>query len=208
VYFSLFFIVLIMLPSWQLHYPNKSLQAFFLPEIDVVSQNCKTQNTPLTQRVIPEQFQTPPGKSFRTLVIDLHLDSLIKFVGTKLGPEKINIYDNSDVFILPTFSENYGIVVAEALARRVPVITTKVIPWVELNELNELNCGLWVDNSNEGLKHGMLKILEHSSSKLREMGQKGRTLVENKYLWDRTTGRTIELYRWILHGGCKPDFIL
>lgn len=98
--------------------------------------------------------------------------------------------------------------VAEALARRVPVITTKVIPWVELNELNELNCGLWVDNSNEGLKHGMLKILEHSSSKLREMGQKGRILVENKYLWDRTTGRTIELYRWILHGGCKPDFIL
>ena len=35
-----------MLPSWQLLYPNKSLQAFFLPEIDVVSQNCKTQNTP------------------------------------------------------------------------------------------------------------------------------------------------------------------
>jgi hypothetical protein len=28
-----------MLPSWQLFYPNKSLQAFFLPEIDVVSQN-------------------------------------------------------------------------------------------------------------------------------------------------------------------------
>ena len=30
-----------MLPSWQLHYPNNSLQAFFLPEIDVVSQNYK-----------------------------------------------------------------------------------------------------------------------------------------------------------------------
>jgi len=39
-----------MLPSWQLLFPNKSQQAFFLPEIDVVSQNCKTQNTPLTLR--------------------------------------------------------------------------------------------------------------------------------------------------------------
>jgi len=57
-----------MLPSWQLLFPNKSQQAFFLPEIDVVSQNCKTQNTPLTLRVIPEQLQTPPGISFRTLL--------------------------------------------------------------------------------------------------------------------------------------------
>jgi len=67
----LFLIVLFMLPSWQLLFPNKSLQAFFLPEIDVVSQNCKTQNTPLTLRVIPEQFQTPPGRSFRTLLTSI-----------------------------------------------------------------------------------------------------------------------------------------
>ena len=60
-----------MLPSWQLLFPNKSLQAFFLPEIDVVSQNCKTQNTPLTLRVIPEQLQTPPGISFRTLLTSI-----------------------------------------------------------------------------------------------------------------------------------------
>ena len=41
MYFCLFFIVLFTLPSWQLLFPNKSLQAFFLPEIDVVSQNYK-----------------------------------------------------------------------------------------------------------------------------------------------------------------------
>ena len=34
----------------------------------MVSQNCKTKNTPLTLSVIPEQFQTPPGISFRTLL--------------------------------------------------------------------------------------------------------------------------------------------
>ena len=66
----------------------------------------------------------------------------------------------------------------------------------------------WVDNSNEGLKDGMLDVLNLSSRKLKEMGQRGRTLVENKYLWDKTTVRTIELYRWILNGGRKPDFVL
>ena len=59
-----------MLPSWQLLFPNKSQQAFFLPEIDVVSQNCKTQNTPLTLRVIPEQFQTPPEISSLNIYVD------------------------------------------------------------------------------------------------------------------------------------------
>jgi glycosyltransferase involved in cell wall biosynthesis len=143
--------------------------------------------------------------SLKALVVQLNLSSMIRFVGTKIGTQKLNIYDNSDVFILPTFSENYGIVVAEALARGVPVVTTTGTPWVELNELG---CGLWVDNSSAGLKQAMLKILEISPSELREMGQKGRSLVENKYLWDKTTVRTIELYHWILHGGCKPDFIL
>ena len=51
--------------------PNKSLQAFFLTGIDVVSQNCKTQKILLTLRIIPEQIQTPPERSFRTLLISI-----------------------------------------------------------------------------------------------------------------------------------------
>jgi hypothetical protein len=64
----LLFIVLFTLPSWQLLFPNKSLQAYFLTEIDVVHQNCKTKNSLLTLRVILEQFQTAPGRSFHTLL--------------------------------------------------------------------------------------------------------------------------------------------
>ena len=55
VYFCLSFSSLIMLLFWQHLFPNISQQVFFLLEIDVVSQNCKTQNTLLTPRVIPEQ---------------------------------------------------------------------------------------------------------------------------------------------------------
>ena len=144
-------------------------------------------------------------KLLKNLVEELHLSTLVSFVGMKIGPDKIEIYDNSDVFILPTFNENYGIVVAEALARGIPVLTTKGTPW---EELNTLNCGLWVDNSNEGLKKGLLDVLKLSQHQLEEMGSKGRHLVADKYLWDRTTLRTIELYRWVLHGGVKPDFVL
>jgi glycosyltransferase involved in cell wall biosynthesis len=144
-------------------------------------------------------------QSLKSLAIQLNLDHLIKFVGPMIGSEKIRIYDNSDVFILPTFSENFGIVIAEALARGIPVITTTGTPWTELNDYK---CGFWVNNSHEGIKDGMLKVLDLAPAALKEMGQKGRTLIRDKYLWDKTTKRTITLYHWLLHGGRKPDFVL
>jgi|TARA_B110000977_G_C11055311_1_gene483841 glycosyltransferase involved in cell wall biosynthesis len=144
-------------------------------------------------------------KLLKNLAKELNLSDLVYFVGTKFGDAKIEIYDNSDIFILPTFSENYGIVVAEALARGIPVMTTTGSPW---KELDTYNCGLWVNNTHEGLKKGLLEILSLSEHQLKDMGSNGRRLVADKYLWDRTTLRTIELYRWILHGGVKPDFVL
>lgn len=144
-------------------------------------------------------------KLLKKIVNDLRLDNLVSFVGPKLGKEKVEIFDNTDVFILPTFNENFGIVVAEALARGIPVITTTGTPW---EELNTYNCGFYVDNSNEGLKKGLLEILESSQKELYEMGSRGRTLIESKYLWNKTTIRTIELYDWIINGGVKPGFVI
>ncbi|MCQ2057731.1 MAG: glycosyltransferase [Bacteroidaceae bacterium] len=37
------------------------------------------------------------------------------------------------VFVQPTYSENYGMAIAEALACGVPVVATNVTPWQELN---------------------------------------------------------------------------
>tara|TARA_B110000240_G_scaffold192055_1_gene235628 strand:- start:309 stop:1457 length:1149 start_codon:yes stop_codon:yes gene_type:complete len=141
----------------------------------------------------------------KKLVNELNLNQLVKFVGPKFGKEKLNLFDNSDVFILPSHSEGFPIVVLEALARGLPVITTKGVPW---KELNIIDCGLWVDNTNEGLKAGLLDILNKSEKDLQIMGVRGRKLIESKYLWSKTTKRTIILYDWVLNGGKKPDFII
>ena len=144
-------------------------------------------------------------KTLKKLVDELNLSDLVSFVGPKLGKDKVEILDNTDVFILPTYNENYGIVVAEALARGIPVITTKGTPW---EELNTKECGFWVDNTNEGIKSGLLDMLDKTEKDLHEMGERGRKLIERKYLWNKTTKRTIELYDWVLNGGQKPDFII
>jgi glycosyltransferase involved in cell wall biosynthesis len=58
--------------------------------------------------------------------------SSIIFAGPVYGQAKWKLYQDADLFVLPTLSENFGLVVGEALACGVPVITTKGAPWVEL----------------------------------------------------------------------------
>lgn len=144
-------------------------------------------------------------KSLKKLATDLNLNKLVSFVGRKTGHDKLQMFDNATFFVLPTFNENYGIVVAEALARGIPVLTTKGTPW---KELNSENCGLWLDNTEEGLREGLLKMLSLSDVQIKNMGLNGKDLIAKKYLWNSTTLRTIRLYKWILHGGGKPDFVL
>jgi len=52
--------------------------------------------------------------------------------GPVYGQEKHAVMRAADLFVLPTYNENFGITVAEALAASVPVITTKGAPWAEL----------------------------------------------------------------------------
>ena len=59
-----------------------------------------------------------------------------EMVGPVFGRDKDELYRKADLFVLPTYSENFGVVVIEALAHGCPVITTKGAPWQELE-----NCG-------------------------------------------------------------------
>lgn len=68
----------------------------------------------------------------------------VRFVGAKYGEEKWDFLRSADVMVLPTHSENFGIVVAEALAVGVPVITTQGTPW---EDLETYKCGWWIDLS-------------------------------------------------------------
>jgi len=63
---------------------------------------------------------------------ELGVEEDFTYLGDLSDKEKWAAYRRADVFVLPTYSENFGIVVAEALAAGVPVITTKGTPWSEL----------------------------------------------------------------------------
>lgn len=102
----------------------------------------------------------------------------VHFVGAMYDEDKWNFLRSADVMVLPTHSENFGIVVAEALAVGVPVITTTGTPW---QDLEFYNCGWWIDLSVENLKLALLKIFNTPVDLLEAMGKNGRKLVKEKY---------------------------
>ena len=118
--------------------------------------------------------------NLRDQVRRLALDNKITFGRALCGAEKVWAMGNADLFVLPTRSENFGIVVVEALACGVPVITTKGAPWGEL--ITE-HCGWWVDVGVAPLVAAFKAAMELTDEERREMGENGRRLVEARYQW-------------------------
>jgi glycosyltransferase involved in cell wall biosynthesis len=129
-----------------------------------------------------------------SLALKLNILPYIKFIDQIDGVAKDDLYLNADLFILPSFSENFGLVVVEALSFGVPVITTKSTPW---EDVEKFNCGWWIDLNVESLQTVLSKAMTLSDYERRRMGKNGINYIQ-KYAWPNIADQTIESYFWLL----------
>lgn len=133
----------------------------------------------------------------------LGIDQAIEYLGELDGEAKTRAYRNADLFVLPTFSENFGVVVAEALAHGVPVITTRGAPWADLQTFG---CGWWIDIGIEPLVQALRGAMALSDDERCAMGQRGREYVR-RFDWDGIAKQAIAVYHWILKQGPQPSCV-
>jgi glycosyltransferase involved in cell wall biosynthesis len=133
-----------------------------------------------------------------------NVETVFDFVGGVYGEQKWELFHNADVFILPTYSENFGIVVAEALASGTPVIVSKSAPW---QELNTCQCGWWIDNDINTIVKTLKNAISLSEEEYRQMGMRGRNLIKENYSIETVAQKMIQLYQWILGQAEKPEFV-
>ncbi|WP_251961506.1 glycosyltransferase [Salinibacter ruber] len=136
---------------------------------------------------------------------NLGLDGEVVFSGPVPDADKWHKYAAADLFVLPTHSENFGIVVAEALAVEVPVLTTTGTPWQEL-EAHE--CGWWVAPEPSAIRDALATALRQSDATRIAMGRRGRELVQSTYTWWAVGERMTQAYEWLLDGDSDcPRFV-
>lgn len=133
----------------------------------------------------------------------LGIDHAVEYLGELAGEAKARAYLDADLFVLPTFSENFGVVVAEALAHDLPVITTRGAPWADLEAFG---CGWWIDIGVDPLVHALREAMALSDDERRAMGERGRAYVR-RYDWAGIARQTIDVYRWVLGQGPQPDCV-
>lgn len=138
------------------------------------------------------------------LIKEKNLQNQIRIVGPKFGKDKTVIYHSADLFVLPTYSENFGIVIAEALASGVPVITTTGTPW---EELEKYQAGKWIDINEESLANAMSFLMNKNKEELKNMGLNGRKLIEENYSIESVAEKFVMLYQWVITGKNKPNFV-
>jgi glycosyltransferase involved in cell wall biosynthesis len=125
------------------------------------------------------------------LVRELGLQDKVSLIGPVYGDQKKSAFENADLFILPTLSENFGIVVAEALANAVPVITTDAAPWPMLETKG---CGWTKSASQQGIQEALGDALKRDRDTLRAMGERGRKFVQSEFAWQAISTEFLHAY--------------
>jgi glycosyltransferase involved in cell wall biosynthesis len=116
------------------------------------------------------------------------LGSAVMFTGFADGAKKEQLFQESDLLVLPSHSENFGMSAAEALAHGIPVVASKGTPW---SGLEEHGCGKWVENTPE---HLAVAIMELRDGDLVAAGARGSEWMRRDFSWPGVADSMIQLY--------------
>jgi len=131
----------------------------------------------------------PYTQSLRDKIAAVELAGEVEMIGAVYDQAKADLLERASLVVVPSHTENFALVVAEALAHGVPVIASKGTPW---QKLEQNGCGLWVDNDAASLA-GAIERMAHMP--LGEMGQRGRDWMAREFSWQERAAEMMQLYQ-------------
>jgi len=136
---------------------------------------------------------------YQEMAANMGLNDNVEFAGFISDEEIAEYYSQANVFVLPSISslqEGFGIVALEALACETPVITTEIVGVA--HDLTQIKGGIVVPpKDTEKLVDAILEILGDVGLQ-KEMGRRGRKLVEEKYTWNSVASSIEKIYKNIV----------
>jgi len=126
---------------------------------------------------------------------NLSLETKIFLIGNIDNQDKIDFFANADLFVLASHNENFGNVYIESLASGTPIVATKGTPW---KEVNEYNCGQWVNNTTEELGKAMIMVLKQD----KKLMQYNAKRLAKKYDWSIIAKEFLNYYTSVCQTNC------
>jgi glycosyltransferase involved in cell wall biosynthesis len=133
---------------------------------------------------------------YKTQAKQLGIEKSVNFRGFLPYDAMPAEYSVADLFILPSRRESFGLVLAEAMASSLPVISTTAgaIPEVVENGVTGI---LVPPEDPEKLANAVIHLLD-DSEKMKLMGLMGKERVEKYFTWNKVVIRAIDCYNLIL----------
>jgi len=154
--------------------------------------------------IIAGPCENSHSDDLQKLVSKLALGDSIDFVGSVNPEEKAYLLSISSLFVLPSFTESFGLAVAEALAAKLPVITTSGTPW---NVLESLNCGWCVDPNADALYKALSSALALPEYTLQSMGEIAHQYAIETLSLARVSSDMASVYEWMIFRDDKPSCV-
>jgi glycosyltransferase involved in cell wall biosynthesis len=104
----------------------------------------------------------------------------LTFLGPVSDEHKWALYENAEMFILPSYSENFGNVVAEAMAMACPVVITPDVGLAKL--VREVGCGIITPGEPRVLAQAITELQQNELQRKR-LGALGRQAAIERLSW-------------------------
>ena len=152
-------------------------------------------HVPDVQLVIAGPENDDYGQQVRGWVHERDLQAAVHFVGPLHGADVVQAYVDADVFALPSYTENFGMTVVEALACELPVV---ISDQVNIHaEISSAGAGL-VTRCDAGEVAQALETLLADADRRRAMGEAGRRLVQTRFTWPAIVGALTTEYERVI----------
>lgn len=135
------------------------------------------------------------GSRVRTQLTEAGIADRATFTGMLVGTDKLAAFHDANLFVLPSYTENFGISVVEAMVCGLPVvISDKVNLW---REVVAGGAGKVVPCDPDRFAKAMLELLDNPES-ARQTGENGRAVVKDHFDWSRVARSLEQMYRSVL----------
>ena len=128
----------------------------------------------------------------------------IDFLNYVTELEKVWLYKNAFVYCLPSFGENFGATIQDALGFGTPVITTRRTPWWGIEHQS---VGWLAEPNVSSVEEKLRQALGLGNADRTLISEKARKWIRQEFSLEEAINKQLQMYAWLC-GGERPGFVV